>query len=164
MLTILSFIQWNPILMLQYVQSIQYTPACRAGTFFVGLGLFGSQLFVNMTQNCVSTGMDLAGSLPRFINLRRGGFIVCIVGLVIQPWRFLTQATTFLSVIGSFSVFIAPMTGILVCDYWLVRRRKIKIPDLYTPDGIFWYNYGLNWKAFLVFVICIAPSFRKFSF
>jgi NCS1 family nucleobase:cation symporter-1 len=150
--------------MLQYVQSIQYTSACRAGTFFVGLGFFGSQLFVNMTQNCVSTGMDLAGTLPRFINLRRGGFIVCIVGLVIQPWRFLTQAATFLSVIGSFQVFIAPMTGILVCDYWLVRQRKLRIPDLYTSGGIFWYNYGLNWKAFAVFFACIAPSFRKILF
>lgn len=88
--------------------------------------------------------MDLAGSLPRFITLRRGGLIVSVVGLVIQPWRFLTQATTFLSVIGSFGVFIAPMTAILVSDFWLVRRRKLKIPDLYKRDGIFWYHFGLN--------------------
>lgn len=51
----------------------------------------------------------------------------------------------------------------MVCDYWFIRRRKLKIPDLYTADGIFWYNYGLNWKAFLVFFICIAPSFREFD-
>ncbi len=147
--------------MLQYVQEHQYTAACRAGTFFVGLAFTGSQIFINMTQNCVATGMDLAGVLPRFITLRRGGFIVCIVGLLIQPWRFLTQASTFLAVIGSFQVFIAPMTGILVCDYWLIRRRKLKIPDLYTRHGIFWYNFGLNWKAFLVFFACSAPSLRK---
>lgn len=148
--------------MLQYVQAHQYTAACRAGTFFVGLGFVGSQVFINMTQNCISTSMDLAGTLPRFITLRRGGFVVAIVGLVIQPWRFLTQATTFLSVIGSFAVFIAPMTAILVCDYWVIRQRKIKIPDLYKSDGIFWFNFGLNWKAFLVFFVCIAPSIREF--
>ncbi len=107
--------------------------------------------------------MDLAGSLPRFVTLRRGGFIVSVLGLVIQPWRFLTQATTFLSVIGSFGVFIAPMTSILVSDFWAVRRRKLKIPDLYKEDGIFWYNFGLNWKAFLVFFVCIAPSMRMFT-
>ncbi|RDW83488.1 hypothetical protein BP5796_04979 [Coleophoma crateriformis] len=152
-------LEWNPLLILQYVQTIQYTPACRAGTFFAGLGFLASQLFVNLTQNCVSTGMDLAGSLPRFITLRRGGFIVCIVGVVIQPWRFLGSAATFLSVIGTFAVFLAPMTAILVTDYWLIRRRKVKIPDLYRADGIFWYHYGLNWKAFLVFFCCIAPSF-----
>ncbi|CAK7232467.1 hypothetical protein SBRCBS47491_008281 [Sporothrix bragantina] len=155
-------LEWNPLVMLAYVQGIQYTAACRAGTFFLGLGFLGSQIFVNMTQNCVSTGMDLAGSLPRFVTLRRGGFIVSVVGLVIQPWRFLTQATTFLSVIGSFSVFIAPMTAILVSDFWLVRRRKLKIPDLYKREGIFWYHYGLNWKAFLVFFAVIGPSLPGF--
>lgn len=93
---------WNPLLMLQYVQSIQYTPACRAGTFFAGLGFLISQVFVNMTQNAVSSGMDLAGVLPRFISLRRGGLLMCFLGILIQPWRFLTQAATFVTVISSF--------------------------------------------------------------
>jgi NCS1 family nucleobase:cation symporter-1 len=156
-----GFVQWNPLIMLQYVQAHHYTAACRAGTFFAGCGFFGSQIFVNITQNYVSSGMDFAGTFPRFITLRRGGFIVCFIGILIQPWRFLSQATILLSVIGSFSVFVAPMTGILVADYWLVRRRKWKIPDLYSNTGIYWYFYGLNWRAFLAFCIAWAPAMRK---
>jgi NCS1 family nucleobase:cation symporter-1 len=54
------------------------------------------------------------------------------------------------------------MTAILVCDYWVVRQRRIKILDLYKSDGMFWFNFGLNWKAFLVFFAIIAPSIREF--
>jgi NCS1 family nucleobase:cation symporter-1 len=105
--------------------------------------------------------MEFAGTFPRFITLRRDGFIVSFIGILIQLWRFLSQATILLSVIGSFSVFVAPMTGILVADYWLVRRHKWKILDLYSNTGIYWYFYGLNWRAFLAFCIAWAPAMRK---
>jgi hypothetical protein len=59
-----GFVQWNPLIMLRYVQAHHYTAACRASTFFAGCGFFGSQIFVNMTQNCVSSGMDLLGLSP----------------------------------------------------------------------------------------------------
>jgi NCS1 family nucleobase:cation symporter-1 len=59
-----GFVQWNPLIMLQYVQTNHYTAACRVGTFFAGCGFFGSQIFVNMTQNCVSSGMDLLELSP----------------------------------------------------------------------------------------------------
>lgn len=105
--------------MLQYVQALQYTPACRAGTFFAGVGLLTSQVFVNMTQvsichlalfhkanavtqNGVSSAMDITALLPRYIDIRRGGFVIVVIGIVIQPWRFLTQAATFLTVLSSF--------------------------------------------------------------
>lgn len=60
-------------------------------------------------------------------------------------------------------VFVAPMTGVLVTDYWLIRKHKLIIPDLYRQDGIYWYNFGLNWKAFLVFFVVVAPSMRMQS-
>jgi len=156
-----GFVQWNPLIMLQYVQANHYTAAYRAGAFFAGCDFFGSQIFINMTQNCVSSGMEFAGTFPRFITLRHDGFIVCFIGILIQLWRFLSQATILLSIIGSFSAFVAPMTGILVADYWLIRRRKRKIPDLYFNTGIYWYFYGLNWRAFLAFCIAWAPAMHK---
>jgi len=52
------------------------------------------------------------------------------------------------------------MTGILITDYWLIRKHKLIIPDLYRQEGIYWYNFGLNWKAFLVFFVVVAPSMR----
>lgn len=59
---------WTPLAMLTYVQSVQYTPACRAGTFFAGVALFSSQIYVNITQNTVGFGIDWAGVMPRYIS------------------------------------------------------------------------------------------------
>jgi len=73
-------LQWNPLIMLQYIQAKDYTPACRAGTFFAGLGLLCLTVFVNYTQNCVSSGMDMAMLAPRFISQRRGAVIFSILG------------------------------------------------------------------------------------
>ncbi|KAF2808288.1 uncharacterized protein BDZ99DRAFT_572173 [Mytilinidion resinicola] len=153
---------WNPLLMLQYVQSIHYTAACRAGTFFTGVGLISSQVFVNITQNGMSSGMDIAAILPRYIDIRRGCIVICVVGIVIQPWRFLTQALTFLTVLSSFAVFIAPMAGTIFADFWIVRKQIWKIPDLYSEDGIYWYTADLNWRAFFTFFMATWPSMAGF--
>jgi nucleobase:cation symporter-1, NCS1 family len=73
-------LQWNPLIMLQWLQLNYYTPACRAGTFFAGIGLLCLTVFVNYTQNCVSSGMDVAMLVPRWVSQRRGAIIFSILG------------------------------------------------------------------------------------
>lgn len=127
----------------------------------------------------LSAGMDVAGLWPKYVTTRRGSFVICIIGILIQPWRMVTQPSTFLSVLSAFgglysactyiipqmlinfTVFLAPMTGVLVCDYWIIRRRKWKVPDLFKQDGIYWYTTGINWRAIIAFVIGFVPSMRK---
>ncbi|KAK9415281.1 hypothetical protein SUNI508_02129 [Seiridium unicorne] len=150
---ILGEAQWNPLIMLQVVQATWYTASCRAGTFFAGVGLLCVTVFVNYTQNCVSSGMDVAILLPRWISRRRGSIIFSILGILANPWRFLTQATTFITVLSSFGVFMSPAATILVCDFWLVRGHKWNIPDLYTPGGVYWFTGGLNWRAFTAYFV-----------
>lgn len=149
---------WNPPVLLQHLQAEHYTAACRAGTFFAGLGLLISQIFENITQNGFTSGMDIAGLAARFFDMRRGLILVCIVGILIQPWRMLTQAATFLTVLSAFGVFFSAMTGIMISDFWIIRRQKMKIPDLYKRGGIYWYTWGINFRAYGVFFISIAPS------
>lgn len=93
---------WSPLTLLQTLQANNYTAACRAGTFFAGVGLLSSQVFENVTQNGITQGMDIAGMIPKYFSMRRGAILVAIVGIIIQPWRFLTQAATFLTVLSSF--------------------------------------------------------------
>jgi NCS1 family nucleobase:cation symporter-1 len=93
---------WQPLTILTYVQTSEYTAGCRAATFFAGLAIYARQVFVNVTQNKVGAGMDLAGVFPRYISMMRGSVLVCLLGIISQPWRFLTQATVFLSIISSF--------------------------------------------------------------
>lgn len=153
---------WNPLVLLEMTLEGSYTSATRAGCAFAGLGFLSSQVFVNITQNGISTAMDLVAVLPRYIDIRRGGFIVCIIGILIQPWRFLSQAQTFLTILSGFGVFISPLAGILFADYWIVRRQKLKIPDLYKQDGIFWFNGGVNWRGYVTFVVSVLPSMPGF--
>ncbi|KAI1846696.1 hypothetical protein JX265_009001 [Neoarthrinium moseri] len=145
--------QWNPLIMLQVVQGRWYTAACRAGTFFAGVGLLSVTVFVNYTQNCVSSGMDVAILIPRWISRRRGSIIFSILGILANPWRFLTQANTFITVLSSFGVFMSPAAAILVVDFWVVRRTKWNIPELYSPAGIYWFWGGLNWRAFIAYIL-----------
>lgn len=63
---------WNPLDMLIFVQSTSYTPACRAGTFFAGVGLLGSQVFVNVVQNTLAFGMDFTGLFPKYVDVGLG--------------------------------------------------------------------------------------------
>lgn len=159
---ILGEAQWNPLIMLQVVQATWYTAACRAGTFFAGVGLLFLTVQVNYTQNCVSSGMDVAILAPRWISRRRGSIIFSILGILANPWRFLTQATTFITVLSSFGVFMSPAAAILVCDFWLVRKTRWNVPDLYSPGGIYWFLGGLNWRAFVAYflgMIWALPGF-----
>jgi NCS1 family nucleobase:cation symporter-1 len=132
-------VQWNPLLSLQRVQAEAYTAPCRAGTFFAGVGLLSVTVFVNYTMNCVASGMDMAILLPKYLSQRRGALVFSVLGILAQPWRFLSQATTFITVLSSFGVFMSPAAAILVVDFWLVRKQKWNIPELFQPHGIYWF-------------------------
>ncbi len=73
------------------------TAASRAGTFFAGLGLLASQIALCIVLNSVPAGMDMTTICPQYINIRRGGYIVLIVGIVVCPWNYVNQATTFIT-------------------------------------------------------------------
>lgn len=155
-------IQWNPLVTLQTVQATTYTPACRAGSFFAGLGLLSVTVFVNYTQNCVSSGMDIAMLCPRYFSQRRGAIIFSILGIMAQPWRFLTGSATFITVLSSFGVFMSPAAAILIVDFWILRGTKWDIPQLYQPGGIYWFLGGINWRAFVAYFLGMWPALPGF--
>lgn len=96
-----GIVQWNPVLLLDYVQTQSYTPGCRAATFFAGLAFYYSQIFINLSQNTIPFGMDVAAAFPKYFNIRRATFLAVIIYLIIQPWRFLSQASIFLTILSS---------------------------------------------------------------
>ena len=71
---------WQPIQLLEFLLDNNYNAATRAGCFFAGLGFFLSQISVNLAQNSVAAGMDLASLAPKWIDVKRGGLIMCFVG------------------------------------------------------------------------------------
>ncbi|KAJ6610373.1 permease for cytosine/purines, uracil, thiamine, allantoin-domain-containing protein [Mycena sp. CBHHK59/15] len=83
---------------------------------------------------------------PKYINIRRGALVTFMAVWIVQPWQFINQATMFLTVISSLSVFLLPIMGIM-CEFFVLRRQRIKLTDLYELRGSFYFWYGFNWCA-----------------
>lgn len=80
-----------------------------------------------------------------------------IAGWALVPWKILSSAQTFLAFMGGYAVFLGPMAGIMVSDYWLVKKRHLDIPSLYDPNGRYRYSGGCNWRAAVAFIVPVAP-------
>jgi len=103
--------------------------------------------------------MDLAALCPKFINIRRGSYLITVIAVATCPWQFVTQATTFITVLSGWSAFLSPMTGIVISDYFLVRKRSLHMGDLYNGDSssAYWYFFGFNWRAIVAWAMDFWP-------
>ncbi|KAK0900736.1 hypothetical protein LTR91_024197 [Friedmanniomyces endolithicus] len=148
---------WNPLDIIAHWQA--YGSSGRAAAFFAALAWYIAQVGTNITANSISAANDLTVLFPRWVNIYRGCIIAAIVGgWVIVPWKILSSATTFLAFMGGYSVFLAPMAGIIASDYWLIKRRLIDVPALYDPYGRYRYYHGVNWQALLAFLCAVCPN------
>lgn len=131
----------------------------RAGVFFLALAFTFAILFQNVCGNAVAGGIDLAGIFPRYVDIRRGAIITFVAAWVIQPWQLINRAATFVTVLSSFSVFLAPLMGVMVADYFFVRHQKIKLSHLYRSENSdYWFAKGFNWRVLPCWVAGWAPT------
>jgi nucleobase:cation symporter-1, NCS1 family len=124
------------------------------------VALLMATLNVNVAANVVSPANDFSNLWPRRISFRTGGILTCLIGVAMQPWRLLASYGNYVSgwLVG-YSGFLGPVAGVLICDYF-VRRKKILIPeDLYRRGGAYEFSNGVNWKAILALVAGSAVAF-----
>ncbi|OAA54613.1 Permease, cytosine/purines, uracil, thiamine, allantoin [Niveomyces insectorum RCEF 264] len=148
---------WNPPNIVQLWLDTQYhNPALRAAAFFTSVGLLLNILALNSVENGVSGGMDFAGLWPRYINIRRGSYLIAIVSVALNPWYLISKAAAFTSTL----IILGPIMGVFTADYYVVRRHKVKLSDLYhdSPKGIYWFTYGVNFRAYAAWLLGCAPS------
>lgn len=155
---------WNPFELLLHIQSVSISPGARAGTFFAGLCFLASQMALCIVLNAMSTGMDMAALCPRWINIRRGCYILTVIAIAICPWNFVNTVTTFINVLSGWSIFLSGMTGILIFDYFLVRGAQLHTGDLYkgNKSSAYWYIGGFNWRAIVSWIMGIWPLLPGF--
>lgn len=73
--------------------------------------------------------------------------------------QLVNKATTFISVLSSFSVFLSPVIGVMACDFFLLRKKNIRLTHLYrTVDTQYWYTYGVNWRVIPAWLCGWAPT------
>lgn len=136
----------------------------RAAVFFGAFAFFLSSLSVTMVATAVVGGIDFSSLLPRYVNIRRGAFLVACAGVLIQPWRMLNSASSFITVLSGYATFLSPLTGIMLAEYHLVRRRHIKLSHLFIANtsSDYWFWKGLNWRAIVAFILSVSPSLPGF--
>jgi NCS1 family nucleobase:cation symporter-1 len=105
-------------------------------------------LAVNIAANVVSPANDFANAFPKWISFRLGGLITGIVGLIMQPWRLLADPSGYIfKWLVGYSGGLGSIAGVLIADYWLVRRKNLVLGDLYRTRGAYTYTAGWNWRA-----------------
>jgi NCS1 family nucleobase:cation symporter-1 len=102
-------------------------------------------LAVNIAANVVSPANDFANALPRFISFKTGGLITGLIGIAMQPWRLLADPKGYIFTwLLGYSGGLGSIAGVLIADYWLVRKTKLVLADLYLPRGAYRYAGGWN--------------------
>ena len=113
-------------------------------------------LTTNVAANVVGPANDFANLWPSRINFATGGVLTGILGIVIMPWRLLSDYGTYIfGWLVGYSSFLGPIAGIFIADYWLIRKGRLSLPDLYDSQGI----YGRwNWKALVSLIAGVAVA------
>ncbi|KEQ60253.1 uncharacterized protein M437DRAFT_77345 [Aureobasidium melanogenum CBS 110374] len=156
---------WNPVVIVG-LWSASGSHAGRAASAFGAIGLIIVTLGINISANSISAANDLVSFFPKYINIRRGQILAAIIGAwACVPWKILASAQKFLSFLGGYTIFLGPMTAIIMTDYYIVRRGNVSVPEMYKFDGIYRYSpkFASNWRAVLALVIGFLPPLPGFA-
>ena len=156
---------WDPMKLVGQFQSV----------VVVAISMFTvvvATLAVNIAANVVSPANDFANAFPKWISFRTGGLITGIIGILMQPWRLLADPSGYIfQWLVGYSGGLGSIAGVLIADYWLVRRKRLELGDLYRTEGTYTYSGGWNWRAIVataigcalawigVFVPALAPLY-----
>src|SRR5256885_12358479 len=98
-----------------------------------------------------------------------GGVITCFMGIALMPWKLLADYRTFIfGWLGGYAAFLGPVAGIMICDYFVIRRRVLLVDDLYLRGAAYEYSSGFNWFAVIALALgagtalvgLVVPSVR----
>jgi NCS1 family nucleobase:cation symporter-1 len=155
---------WNPLDLLHSFLHDGGSGA-RFGVFVIALAFTLGQLGTNIAANSISAGTDMAALLPRYLNIRRGGYICACVGLVMCPWKLLSSSNQFITYLSAYSVFLSSIAGVIICDFYLVRKGYLRVNDLYSDrhSGPYYYRCGINWRAYAAYIAGILINVVGFA-
>ena len=114
-------------------------------------------LTTNVAANVVSPSYDFSNLWPRRISFRTGGIITGVLGILIQPWNLLSDPNSYIFTwLGTYGGATGAIAGVLIADYWWIRRKELKLADLYRKDGAYTYMSGWNWIAVVSLLVGIV--------
>jgi NCS1 family nucleobase:cation symporter-1 len=127
---------------------------------FIILAMFTlavATLSTNIAANVVSPSYDFSNLWPSKISFRTGGLITGVIGILIFPWELLANSSLYIFTwLGTYGGATGAIAGVLIADYWLIRRTNLRLKDLYTASGIYRYASGWNWRAVVALLVGIV--------
>jgi NCS1 family nucleobase:cation symporter-1 len=134
------------------------------GTILLSMaGLIVATLAVNIAANIVAPANDFSNVRPSAVTFRTGATITALIGIVMMPWKLYSHAAAYIFtwLIG-YGALLGPIAGIMITDYFVIRRGRLVVDDLYARGGAYEYSNGINWIAIAAFVLGVLPNFPGF--
>jgi len=127
---------------------------------FGGLTFVIATVGINIVANFISPAFDFSNVNPQKITWRMGGMIAAVGSVILTPWNWYNNSEAIFWTLGILGGLIGPLFGILIADFYLIRKERIEVDDLYTldEDGEYWYTKGYNPVAIWTLVIAAAFS------
>jgi nucleobase:cation symporter-1, NCS1 family len=137
---------WDPVVLLGKLNQ-------PVAALIALVALLVATLNTNVAANVVSPSNDFSNLNPRRISFRTGGLITGVAGVLMMPWKLLSDFNAYIFgwLIG-YSALLGPIAGIMIADYFIVRRTQLRVDDLYRRSGIYEYENGVNWRAVVALV------------
>ena len=120
-------------------------------------------LTTNIAANVVAPAIGFSNIAPRWISFRAGALITGLIGILIMPWKLIasTQGYIFTWLIG-YSALLGPVAGIMIADYWIVRRTSLDTGSFYRRHGAYWYGGGWRRGTIAILVLAVLPNVPGF--
>ena len=142
---------WDPVVLVSRIGG-------AAVIIFAALVVLAAQLTTNMAANVVSPSNDFSNLAPRRISYVTGGLITAVIGIAMMPWKLYADAAAYIFTwLLGYSSLMGALGGILIADYWIVRRQQLSLPDLFREQGAYTYRNGVNAKAIVALVVAVLP-------
>ncbi len=144
---------WDPVKLMIKTGSPFYI---FVGLVFVCL----ATLTTNITANMVAPINDFMNLIPKYLNWERTTIVIALIGVLMQPWRFLADPKAYIwTWLLGYGAFTGGIAGVIISDYWVVRRQRLKLHDIYVREG--YYNFAAgttNWVAVIYGVILLVAT------
>lgn len=127
------------------------------------LALCIATLATNIAANVVSPANDFAHLAPRYISFRTGGYLTGVIGVVIMPWKLVADPDGYIFTwLVGYSALLGPIAGILIADYFVLRRTQLNLAALYDPNGEYRYTHGFSLAGLAALILAVLPNLPGF--